>query len=59
MKDIMANEKLTAEERLNSIFDMQILFDKLTKKTRFYSTARPAMPAFEPSFAALQMQLNI
>ena len=54
----MANRKLTAEERLNWISDMQIRFDKLKKDTGVLSGALPAMPALEPAPAAPQMQLK-
>ena len=56
MRDIMANRKLTAEERLNSISDMQIRFDKLKKVTGVLSGAFPANPALEPPPAAPQIQ---
>ena len=59
MRDIMANRKLTAEERLNSISDMQIRFDKLKKETGVLSGALPARPALEPPPAAPQMQLKV
>ena len=59
MRDIMANKKLTAEERLNSISDMQIRFDKLKKETGVLSGALPARPALEPPPAAPQMQLQV
>ena len=58
MRDIMANRKLTAEERLNSISDMQIRFDKLKKQTGVLSGAFPARPALEPPPAAQQIQLK-
>ena len=59
MRDIMANKTLTAEERLNSISDMQIRFDKLKKETGVLSGALPARPAPEPPPAAPQMQLKV
>ena len=59
MRDITANSKRTAEERLNSISDMQIRFDKLNKETGVLSGALPARPALEPPPAAPQMQLQI
>ena len=59
MRDIMANKKLTAKERLNSISDMQIRFDKLKKETGVLSNALPARPALEPPPAAPQMQLKV
>ena len=39
MMDFMANKKLNAEERLNSISSLQIQFDKLKKKTGLFSGA--------------------
>ena len=59
MRDIMANNKLIVEERLNSIFNMQIRFDKLKKETGVLSGALPARPALEPPTAAPQMQLKV
>ena len=59
MRDIMANKKLTAEKRLNSISDMQIRFDKLKKETGVLSRALPAKPTLEPPPAAPQMQLKV
>ena len=55
----MANKKLTGEERLNSISDMQIQFDKLKKETGVLSGALQARPALEPPPAAPQMQLKV
>ena len=55
----MANKKLTAEERLNSISDRQIRFDKLKKETGVLSGALRARPALEPPPAAQQMQLKV
>ena len=59
MRDSMANNKLTAEKRLNSISDMQIRFDKLKKETGVLSGALLARPAFVPPPAAPQMQLKV
>ena len=59
MRDIMANKNLTAEERLNSISDMQIRFDKLKKETGVLSGEFSARPALEPPPAAPQMQLKV
>ena len=59
MKDIMANKKLTAEERLKSISDMQNRFDKLKKETGVLSGALPTRPALEQPPAAPQMQLKV
>ena len=55
----MANNKLTTEERSNSISDMQIRFDKLIKETGVLSGALPAWPALELAPAAPQMQLMV
>ena len=59
MRNIMANKTLTAEERLNSISDMQIRFDKLKKVTGVLIGALSARPALEPPPAAPQMQLKV
>ena len=59
MRDIMANRELTAEERLNSISDMQILFDMLKKETGVLSGAFTARPALEPPPATPHMQLKV
>ena len=59
IRDIMVNRKLTAEERLNSISDMQIRFDKLKKETGVLNGAFPAWPALEPPPVAPQMQLKV
>ena len=59
MRDIMANRKLTAEERLNSISDMKILFDKLKKETGVLSGALFARPALESPPPAPQIQLKV
>ena len=59
MRNIMANRKLTAEERVNSISDMQLRFDKLKKETGVLSSALSVRPAPEPSPAAPQMQLKV
>ena len=55
----MANRKLPAEERLNSISDMQIRLDQLKKETGVLSGAFPDRPALEPTVAAQQMQLKV
>ena len=47
MRDITANKKLTAEERLNSIFGFLIQFDKLNKETRLLSGAIPSQVALD------------
>ena len=41
MRDITANKKLTVEEQLNSIFGLQIQFDKLKKETGFLRGTMP------------------
>ena len=58
-RDINANNKLIADKRLNSISDMQIRFDKLTKETGVLSATLIAKPAREPPNATLQMQLMV
>ena len=59
MRDIMANRKLTAKERLNSISYMHIRFEKLMKETGVLSGALSARHALEPPSAATQMQLTL
>ena len=59
MRDIMENNKLTEEERLNSIFDMQIRIDMLKKESGVWSGAFPARPALKPPPAAPQMLLKV
>ena len=59
MRDIMANKKLTPEEQLNSISDMQIRLDKFKKETGVLSGALPARPALEPPPAGPQIQLKV
>ena len=55
----MANKKLTAEKRLNSISNMQIRFEKLINETGVLSGALPTRPALELPPAASQMQLKL
>ena len=55
----MANKKLTVEELLNLISDMQIRFDKLKKETGVLSGALLARPSLEPPPTAPQMQLKV
>ena len=55
----MTNKTLTAEERLNTISDMQIRIDKLKVETGVLSGALPARPALDPPPAAPQMQLKV
>ena len=47
IRDIMANKKLSAEERMNIISGLQIRFDKLKNETGELSGALPvqAVPA--------------
>ena len=59
MRGIMANKTLTSEERLNSISDMQIRFNKLKKETGVLSGALSSWPAPEPPLAAPPMQLKV
>ena len=59
MRDIMANRKHIAEERLNFISDMQIRFDKLKQETGVLNGAFPARPALDPPPVAPQMQLKV
>ena len=47
MRDIMARKKLTAEERINLISELQIRFDKLKKETGVLSGAMPPQAAPE------------
>ena len=55
----MGNNNLSAEGRLNSISDMQIRFDKLTKETGVLSGALPARLALKPPPTAPQMQFKV
>ena len=52
MRDITANNQLTAEERLNSTSGLQSLFDKLKKETWLLSGAIPPQVALEAPPAA-------
>ena len=49
MIDIMARNKLTAEERINLISKLQIRFDQLRKETDVLCGALPAQTALEAS----------
>ena len=49
IRDIMARKKLSAEERLNLISDLQIRFDKLKKETGVLSGALPAQATPAPA----------
>ena len=46
MRDIMARIKLTAEERISLISELQIRFEKLKKESGVSSGALPFQPAF-------------
>ena len=59
MRDITANKKLTAEERLNSIFGFLIQFDKLKKETRLLSGAIQPQVAHEAPLAAQPVQPKV
>ena len=56
MMDITADKKLNAEERLNSIFGLQIQFDKLTNKTGLLSGAIQPQVAHEAPLGARPVQ---
>ena len=56
MMDITANNKLNAEERLNSISGLQIQFDKLKKETGLLSGAIQPQVALEAPQAARPVQ---
>ena len=56
MRDITANKKLIAEERINSISGLQIQFDKLRKETKLLSGAIPLQVALEAPPAARPVQ---
>ena len=59
MMDITANNKLTAEIRLNSISGLQIQFDKLKKETGLVSGAILFQVAFEASPTARRIQPKV
>ena len=59
MRDITANNKLTAEKQLNSISGLQIQFDKLKKETGLLSGTMPPQVAFEAPPAALPVQPKV
>ena len=59
MRVIRANIKLTAEERLNSISGLQILFDTLKIITGLLSGGIPPKVAFEAPPAARPVRPNI
>ena len=52
IRDIMARTNLSAEERMNMIFSLQIRFDKLKKETKVLSGALPAQAVSEPPLPA-------
>ena len=56
IRDITANKKLTAEERLNMITGLQIQFDKLKKETGLLSGAIPPQVALEAPPEARSVQ---
>ena len=53
MMAITVNNKLNAEERLNSIYGLQIEFDKLKKETGMFSGAIQPQVAHDAPLAAL------
>ena len=59
MMDIMANKKLNAEERLNSISVLQIQFDKLKTETILLSGAIQPQVAHEAPLAARPVQPKV
>ena len=59
IRDIRANKKLTAEERLNSISGLQIQFDMLKKESAFLSGAIQLQIAIETSPAARTVQPKV
>ena len=59
MSDIIANKKLTAEERSNSIYGLHNYFDKLNKKIILLSGAILTPVAFEALPAARFEQFKL
>ena len=59
MRDIKANKKFTAEERLNSISGLQIQLDKLKKETGLLSEEIPPQVAHEALPAAQPVMNNV
>ena len=59
MRDITANKKLTAEERLHLISGLQIQFDKLKKETGLLSGAISHQVALEAPLAARPVQPKV
>ena len=59
MRDITANKKLTAEKQLNSIFGLQIQFDKLKKKNWLLSGTMTFQVAFEAPPVARTVQPKV
>ena len=53
------NKKLNAEEQLNSISGLQIIFDKLKKETGLLSGSIPPQLALEVPPAARPVQHNV
>ena len=58
MRDIMAHKKLTAEERLNSISNLHIRFDKLKKESGVLTGALPAQGALAHKLLNLPFSLR-
>ena len=59
MMNIRVNKKLNAEERLNSIFGLQIQFDKFKKETGLLCGAIQPQVALEAPPAAWPVQLKV
>ena len=59
LRDITANKKLTADEKLNSISGLQIQFDKLKKETGLLNGTMPPQVALEAPPAALPIQPKV
>ena len=59
MRDITANKKRTAEERLTSISGLQVQFDELKKETGLLSGAIPLQVVLEAQPAARPVQPKV
>ena len=59
MRDVTANKKLTAKERLNFILGLQIQFDKIIKQTGLLSGAIPPQVAHAAPSAAWPVQPKV
>ena len=59
MRDITANNKLTAQKRLNSISGLHIQFDRLYKETGLLRGAIPPQVTFEAPPAARPVQPKV